>query len=63
MYDTPNYSLADIRAATEREDDGAFGGNGAWWIIILFLFMFGMGGFGGFGNNAANGALTRAEMQ
>ena len=63
MYDTPNYSLADIRAATDHEGDGAFGGNGAWWIIILFLFMFGMGGFGGFGGNAANGALTRAEMQ
>ena len=52
-----NYSLSDIRAATEHERDEGFGG-GAWWIIILFLFMFGMGGFGG-----QNGALTRAEMQ
>lgn len=55
-----NYSLSDIRAATEHERDEGFGG-GAWWIIILFLFMFGMGGFGGFGGQ--NGALTRAEMQ
>lgn len=55
-----NYSLSDIRAATEHERDEGFGG-GAWWIIILFLFMFGMGGFGGFGSQ--NGALTRAEMQ
>ena len=55
-----NYSLSDIRAATEHERDEGFGG-GAWWIIILFLFMFGMGGFGGFG--VQNGALTRAEMQ
>lgn len=55
-----NYSLSDIRAATEHERDDGFGG-GAWWIIILFLFMFGMGGFGGFGGQ--NGALTRAEMQ
>lgn len=57
---TDGYSLADIRAATENDNDG-FGGGGAWWIIILFLFMFGMGGFGGFGGG--NGALTRAEMQ
>ena len=55
-----NYSLSDIRAATEHERDEGFG-VGAWWIIILFLFMFGMGGFGGFGGQ--NGALTRAEMQ
>ena len=55
-----NYSLSDIRAATEHERDEGFGG-GAWWIIILFLFLFGMGGFGGFGGQ--NGALTRAEMQ
>ena len=55
-----NYSLSDIRAATEHERDEGFGG-GTWWIIILFLFMFGMGGFGGFGGQ--NGALTRAEMQ
>ena len=55
-----NYSLSDIRAATDHERDEGFGG-GAWWIIILFLFMFGMGGLGGFGGQ--NGALTRAEMQ
>ena len=55
-----NYSLSDIRAATEHERDEGFGG-GAWWIIILFLFMLGMGGLGGFGGQ--NGALTRAEMQ
>ena len=55
-----NYSLSDIRAATDHDRDDGFGG-GAWWIIILFLFMFGMGGFGGFGGQ--NGALTRAEMQ
>ena len=55
-----NYSLADIRAVTGADENG-WGGGGAWWIIILFLFMFGMNGFGGFGGQ--NGALTRAEMQ
>ena len=57
-----NYSLADIRAATDADENG-WGGGGAWWIIILFLFMFGMGGGGwGFGNRGSD-ALTRAEMQ
>ena len=34
--------------------NGDFGGNGAWWLILLFLFMGFGGGFGGgFNNNAA----------
>lgn len=40
-----NYSLSDLRAAVS--DDGAFGGNGAWWVILLFLFW----GFNGNGWN------------
>ncbi len=61
------YSLADIAAATGRNDgygDG-FMGNGAWWIIILFLFVFcgwGNGGWGGNGNAGLQGALTRADL-
>lgn len=59
------YSLADIRAATRDDNDGMFGGNG-WWLLILFLLGgrgFGWGwGNGGFDGPAANGALTRAEM-
>lgn len=44
-------SPADFAAINGNDKDG-FGG-GAWWIIILFLFLMGQGGFGGFGNNAA----------
>ena len=55
-----NYSLADIRAATQ--DDDGYGGQGSWfWIVVLFLFMFGFGR-NGWGNDGSNGALTRAEM-
>ena len=74
-----NYSLADIRAATRDDDRGyygcndLFGGGGLTTIIVIF-FLFammggGFGGFGGFGGwggfngAAANGALTRAELQ
>jgi hypothetical protein len=53
-----NYSLADIRAATDHED--GFDGQGSWfWIVVLFLFMFGFGG-NGFGRNGE--ALTRADL-
>lgn len=42
-------SLADIAAVTNKNDDGMFGGNSAWWIIVLLLFGWGGRGFGGFG--------------
>jgi hypothetical protein len=32
-----------------------FGGDGAWWIIILLLFGYGRNGFGGFGGNGGIG--------
>ncbi len=43
-----NMSLSDIAAVT-RDKDG-WGQGGAWWIIILFLFVL-MGGNGGFWGN------------
>jgi hypothetical protein len=49
-------SPADLRAVMGNNDDGfGFGGNGAWWIIILLLFGWGRGGFGGFGGNYGGG--------
>lgn len=57
MFNSKDYSLSDIAAVTEKESDG-FMGNGAWWIIILFLFMFSNGNI--FGNGG--GALTRSEL-
>lgn len=74
MFNSNNgYSLADIAAATGNRGDGFFGngfGGDGWWIIILFLFAFGGFGFGGngwWGGNgingaAAQGALTRADL-
>lgn len=55
-----NYSLSDIRAATDHNDDYGFGGGSWFWTVVLFLFMFGANGnlFG----NRDTGALTRAEM-
>ena len=72
MFNQGNgYSLADIAAAVGGSN-GMFGdgSNGAWWILLLFLFGFGGfgwgdGGFGGFGRPggaSAQGATTRAEI-
>ena len=43
--------------------NGDFGGNGAWWLILLFLFLgFGNGFGGGFGGNNAAG-FANADLQ
>ncbi len=58
-----DYSLSDIAAVTGnngRNDGDMFGGNGAWWIIILFLFVFcgwGGNGFGGNGGRTGGGVM------
>lgn len=53
MFNGSNYSLSDIAAVSGRNDNG-FGGDGAWWIILLFLVCgWGRGGYGnGFGGGA-----------
>lgn len=63
-------SPADIRACTANNTTGGygggmgFGGDGAWWIIILFLFVFcGWGnGFGGGFGGGMNGGVG-SEVQ
>ena len=58
-----DYSLSDIAAVTDGNRNDGWGNNGAWWIIILFLFMFMGWGGNGFGrNNEFQGALTRSDM-
>lgn len=62
------YSLSDVAAVTggSRNNDGGWGEGGAWWIIILFLFVFCGWGNGGWSNGGAGGAtgqaLTRGEL-
>lgn len=51
---TDGMSPADIAAVTGNNQNG-FGGDGSWWLIILFLFaIFGWGN-GGYGNGGGNG--------
>ena len=52
MFNSTGYSLSDIATATGRNGNDAFGGDGAWWIILLFLFAGGWGNGGGFGGRS-----------
>lgn len=56
MFNASMPSLADIAAVTNNgrnNDDGMFGNNG-WWILIILWACWG-GGWGGYGANGANG--------
>ena len=60
MFKSEGYNLSDIAAVTRGAEDGFFGGNSGWWIILLFLFGFGGGGFGwgGAGNENVRDAVA-----
>lgn len=63
MFNThEGYSLSDVAAVT-RNDDGMFGGNSGWWIILLFLFIWGRGGWGGFGEGNGVPCATQADVR
>lgn len=49
------YSLSDIAAAS---GESGFGGNNAWWVIILFAMIFGWGG----NRNAGEQPVTEAGL-
>lgn len=51
---TSEMSPADLSAVVGNRNDG-FGGDGSWWIILLFLVLFNGNGWGGNGNGGAGG--------
>lgn len=60
-------SPADIAAVTRSNDGfGGFGGDNAWWIIILLLFGWGGRGFGfggqGYGGGGCGVPVTQADL-
>nr|DAP96417.1 MAG TPA: hypothetical protein [Caudoviricetes sp.] len=55
-----NYSLSDLAAVT-KDNDGW--GGGAWWIIILFLFVFMGGNWGGLNRQGEWGQYATAASQ
>ena len=58
-----NYSLSDIKAATEGSNDGMFGG-GSWAVVLIILFLIIMMGGSGWGNRVGDGGVaTQGEVQ
>ena len=61
MFNNSGYSLSDIAAVSRNGEDGFFGGNNGWWIILLFLFA-GWGGNGfGFGGDRMGAGVASPE--
>ena len=56
MFNTEGYSLSDVAAVTGNNN--AWGNDGSWWIIILFLFCF-----MGWGGNGFANAVSSEDMQ
>ena len=54
MINNEGFSAADL-AAVVGNSNGDFGGNGAWWLLILLIFANNGWGNGGFGGNANGG--------
>lgn len=55
------YSLSDFAAATRGNENDGWGG-GSWWIILLFLFIWGRGGWG-FGEGNGIPCATQADVR
>lgn len=62
------YSLSDINAAVNGGNyrnygygDGMFGGNGIWFLALMFLFGGGFGGYG-WGNRGGGAPVTEADL-
>lgn len=54
-------SAADVAAVTGNNGwSNGFGGDGAWWLLVLFLFAMNGGNWGG---NGYGGFGTRSEIQ
>ena len=53
-----DYSLSDVASVVGRNEDYSGFGNGAWWIIVLFLFAF----RGGWGSNTNGEPVTEAGL-
>ena len=52
---------ADLAAITRGNDGYGFGGDGAWWLIILFLFMFNGNWGNGYGGGYGGGVGSEVQ--
>lgn len=63
LIDGNGLSAADIAAVTGNNNGFGFGNDGAWWLIILFLFFMNNGwGNNGYGNGMQSGFDQQSVM-
>ena len=56
---TSEMTPADFSAVCGNSNNDGFGGNGAWWLIVLFIFAFcGWGGNNGGGFGGGSGYIS-----
>ena len=59
MFSGKGYDLSDIAAVTRNGNGDGMWGDGAWWIILLFMFAgWGGNGWGGGGAGGARDAVS-----
>lgn len=59
MFSGKGYDLSDIAAVTRNGNGDGMWGDGAWWIILLFMFAgWGGNGWGGGGGGGARDAVS-----
>ena len=59
MFSGKGYDLSDIAAVTRGGNGDGMWGDGAWWIILLFMFAgWGGNGWGGGGGGGARDAVS-----
>ena len=66
MYETTPLTAADVAAVTRNNDNNGMFGNDWAWIIILLLFGYGrngFGGFGGYGEGCGAPCATQADVR
>ena len=60
LTDGSGLSAADVAAVTGNNGFGSWGGDGAWWLIILFLFIFN-GNWGNWGGGYGGGVGSEVQ--
>lgn len=65
LTDSNGLSAADVAAVTGNNGfGGGWGGDGAWWLLVLFLFAFnGNWGNNGFGNGGNGTGYVVSDVQ
>ena len=64
MFNTNYGASVPLVASVDGNNNGMFGGDGLWGlIIILALLGGGFGGFGGFGNRTAEAFATQGDVR